>query len=81
MSPSSSTLSGTSTGCGLAADAACASRSVLETHLHNDYLTGGLELAGRPGRRTTSPAGDNVAYERIPAADGNVLEAGRMRLG
>ena len=26
------------------------------------------------------PAGDTVAYERVPAADGDVLEAGPMRL-
>jgi glyoxylase-like metal-dependent hydrolase (beta-lactamase superfamily II)/rhodanese-related sulfurtransferase len=54
--------------------------SVLETHLHNDYLTGGLELSGRVGADYVVPAGDSVAYERVPAADGDVLEAGPMRL-
>jgi hydroxyacylglutathione hydrolase len=53
---------------------------VLETHLHNDYLTGGVELSGRTGADYVLPAGDDVAYERVPAADGDVLEAGRMRL-
>ena len=53
---------------------------VLETHLHNDYLTGGLELSGQVGADYVVPAGDSVAYERVPAADGDVLEAGPMRL-
>jgi hydroxyacylglutathione hydrolase len=53
---------------------------VLETHLHNDYLTGGLELAATVGASYVVPAGDTVAYERVPAADGDVLEAGPMRL-
>jgi glyoxylase-like metal-dependent hydrolase (beta-lactamase superfamily II) len=53
---------------------------VLETHLHNDYLTGGLELSGRMGADYVVPAGDSVAYARVPAADGDVLEAGPMRL-
>nr|WP_204261364.1 MBL fold metallo-hydrolase [Blastococcus saxobsidens] len=53
---------------------------VVETHLHNDYLTGGLELSGQVGADYVVPAGDSVAYERVPAADGDVLEAGPMRL-
>ncbi|TFV66941.1 UNVERIFIED_ORG: MBL fold metallo-hydrolase [Bacillus sp. AZ43] len=53
---------------------------VLETHLHNDYLTGGLELAATVGAHYVVPAGDTVAYERVPAADGEVLVAGPMRL-
>jgi len=53
---------------------------VLETHLHNDYLTGGLELSGSVGADYVVPAGDSVAYDRVPAADGDVLEAGTMRL-
>jgi len=53
---------------------------VLETHLHNDYLTGGLELSGQVGADYVVPAGDTVAYDRVPATDGDVLEAGPMRL-
>jgi hydroxyacylglutathione hydrolase len=53
---------------------------VLETHLHNDYVSGGLELAGTVGADYVVPAGDNVAYQRVPAADGDVLEAGPLRL-
>ncbi|GAA4731274.1 MBL fold metallo-hydrolase [Modestobacter marinus] len=53
---------------------------VLETHLHNDYLTGGLELARTVGADYAVPAGDTVAFERTPATDGDVLAAGPMRL-
>ncbi|MGY2085216.1 MBL fold metallo-hydrolase [Blastococcus sp. SYSU DS0539] len=53
---------------------------VAESHVHNDYLTGGLELARTVGAEYAVPAGDTVRYERVPAADGDVLEAGPMRL-
>ena len=64
----------------LAADRDVRIALVLETHLHNDYVSGGLELAATTGADYVVPAGDNVAYERIPAADGSVLAAGPMRL-
>jgi glyoxylase-like metal-dependent hydrolase (beta-lactamase superfamily II)/rhodanese-related sulfurtransferase len=53
---------------------------VVETHLHNDYLTGGLELARTVGADYVVPAGDTVAFERVPATDGDVLQAGSVRL-
>jgi hydroxyacylglutathione hydrolase len=54
---------------------------VAESHVHNDYLTGGLELARTVGAEYAVPAGDTVAFERTPVADGDVLAAGPMRLG
>ncbi|MFK0284454.1 rhodanese-like domain-containing protein [Streptomyces sp. NPDC090499] len=47
---------------------------VVETHVHNDYVSGGLELARLTGAAYVVPAGARVAYERVPAADGDVLE-------
>ena len=44
---------------------------VLETHLHNDYVTGGLELAHLTGAAYVLPAGDEVSFERTPAGDGD----------
>ena len=42
---------------------------VAETHLHNDYVTGGLELAARTGATLVVPAGDDVAFEHVAATD------------
>ncbi len=54
---------------------------VFETHLHNDYLTGGLALAHRTGAAYHVNAEDDVAYERTPIRDGQVVEVGsRMRV-
>ncbi|WP_116452174.1 MBL fold metallo-hydrolase [Blastococcus litoris] len=64
----------------LAADRGARVTTVVETHLHNDYVTGGLELARTAGADYVVPAGDQVQYERIPASDGDVLAAGPMRL-
>jgi glyoxylase-like metal-dependent hydrolase (beta-lactamase superfamily II)/rhodanese-related sulfurtransferase len=51
---------------------------VLETHIHNDYVTGGLALARRSGARYVVPAGVDVAYERQAAADGDTFVSGDM---
>ncbi|MFE5917656.1 rhodanese-like domain-containing protein [Streptomyces sp. NPDC056468] len=48
--------------------------AVAETHVHNDYVSGGLELARLTGARYLVPAGASVAYERVAVADGDVEE-------
>lgn len=53
---------------------------VADTHIHNDFVAGSLELARTVGAEYALPAGDTVAFERTPAADGDVLAAGPMRL-
>ena len=54
---------------------------VLETHIHNDYVTGGLALAQRTGAAYLVNGADEVSFERTPVADGEVVEVGRrMRL-
>lgn len=53
---------------------------VLETHIHNDYLTGGLALARRTGARYVVSAADAVEFDRHPVADGEELRAGRLRV-
>ncbi|HET9731411.1 MAG TPA: MBL fold metallo-hydrolase [Acidimicrobiales bacterium] len=53
---------------------------VLETHLHNDYVTGGLALARRCGARYVVPGGAPVDFDRVPVADGEVIHAGRLRV-
>ncbi|MET8127813.1 MBL fold metallo-hydrolase [Streptomyces sp. NPDC005065] len=47
---------------------------VAETHVHNDYVAGGLELARLTGARYLVPAGASVAYARVPVADGDAEE-------
>jgi glyoxylase-like metal-dependent hydrolase (beta-lactamase superfamily II)/rhodanese-related sulfurtransferase len=46
---------------------------VVETHIHNDYVTGGLELARVTGARYLVPAGAQVAFTRVPVADGDTV--------
>ena len=50
---------------------------VFETHLHNDYLTGGLALARETGAAYHVSAADQVAFDRVPVSDGDVLEVTR----
>ncbi|MEU0803730.1 MBL fold metallo-hydrolase [Streptomyces sp. NPDC005970] len=47
---------------------------VVETHVHNDYVTGGLELARLTGAAYLVPAGARVAYERVPVDDGDTVD-------
>ena len=48
---------------------------VFETHIHNDYVTGGLALAQATGAAYHVNADDLVSYERNPIRDGDVVEA------
>jgi hydroxyacylglutathione hydrolase len=47
---------------------------VFDTHIHNDYLTGGLVLARATGAAHHVNAADEVGFERVPVLDGDVLE-------
>ena len=49
---------------------------VFETHIHNDYVTGGLALARRTGAAYFVNGADEVAYDRTPIADGDEIEVG-----
>ncbi|MDD7967736.1 MBL fold metallo-hydrolase [Actinomycetospora lemnae] len=53
---------------------------VAETHIHNDYLTGGLDLAERTGAAYLVDARDEVSFERTPVSDGDEIAVGSMRL-
>ncbi|MEU5825031.1 rhodanese-like domain-containing protein [Streptomyces sp. NPDC047803] len=44
---------------------------VVETHVHNDYVTGGPELARLTGARYLVPAAARVSFARVPVADGD----------
>ncbi|CCQ18119.1 putative uncharacterized protein [Rhodococcus sp. AW25M09] len=60
----------------LATEKNAAITHVLETHIHNDYVTGGLELARATGAEYVVPDGDPVEYERRAVGDGDVVDAG-----
>jgi glyoxylase-like metal-dependent hydrolase (beta-lactamase superfamily II)/rhodanese-related sulfurtransferase len=54
---------------------------IIETHIHNDYLTGGVTLARRTGATYLLSAEDEVSFERTPVRNGDVIEIGeRMRI-
>jgi glyoxylase-like metal-dependent hydrolase (beta-lactamase superfamily II)/rhodanese-related sulfurtransferase len=44
---------------------------VVETHVHNDYVSGGLELARVTGAAYLVPAAARVSFERTPVRDGD----------
>ncbi|MFF2974005.1 rhodanese-like domain-containing protein [Streptomyces albidoflavus] len=44
---------------------------VVETHVHNDYVTGGPELARVTGAEYLVPAGARVSFPRTPVHDGD----------
>ena len=49
---------------------------IFETHIHNDYVTGGLALARVTGAAYHVNAADPVSYDRVPVSDGQVIEVG-----
>ena len=54
---------------------------VFETHVHNDYVTGGLALARATGAAYHVNVADPVAFARTPVADGDRIAVGeRMTL-
>ena len=54
--------------------------AVAETHIHNDYVTGGLELAKLTGADYLVSADDDVSFERRPVSDGDVLTYGPLEI-
>jgi glyoxylase-like metal-dependent hydrolase (beta-lactamase superfamily II)/rhodanese-related sulfurtransferase len=54
---------------------------VVETHLHNDYVSGGLALAKLTGATYLVAATEKVAFDRMPVGDGDeIAVSDRMRL-
>ena len=54
---------------------------VFETHIHNDYVTGGLALARHTDATYHVNAADEVSFERSPINDAQTVEIGsRMRV-
>ena len=51
---------------------------VFETHIHNDYVTGGLALAQEVGAAYHVNADDPVQFERVGLRDGDTVTVGSM---
>jgi hydroxyacylglutathione hydrolase len=49
---------------------------VFETHIHNDYVSGGLALARRSGAAYHVNAADTVAFDRVGIGDGDTIDVG-----
>jgi glyoxylase-like metal-dependent hydrolase (beta-lactamase superfamily II)/rhodanese-related sulfurtransferase len=56
--------------------------AVLETHIHNDYVSGGLALARRTGASYGIPAGETVSFgtECEALAEGDQLSVGELTI-
>ena len=62
----------------VAADAGVEVRLILETHLHNDYVSGGRDLATRTGAELVIPASGAVAFDHKPAFHLEDLDGGPL---
>lgn len=51
---------------------------VLETHVHNDYVSGGLALSRRVGAICCVAEAERVTFDRLAIADGISLDVGTM---
>ncbi|MHB1988197.1 MAG: MBL fold metallo-hydrolase [Acidimicrobiales bacterium] len=51
---------------------------VFETHIHNDYVTGGLALAEAVSAAYVVSGDDDVAFEHQPAVEGSRFETGQL---
>jgi hydroxyacylglutathione hydrolase len=55
-------------------------RRVLETHVHNDYVTGALELAKATGAEVVAPARGGYQFAHRPVAEGDRLSLGDLTI-
>lgn len=53
---------------------------VVETHLHNDFLSGSRELAALTGATIVASADAGLEFNYLPVRDGDVLAIGQIKL-
>lgn len=53
---------------------------VLETHVHNDYVTGGFALAQATGAAYHVAAAEELAIDHVPTSAGDVVRIGSMEV-
>jgi len=55
-------------------------RYVVETHVHNDYLSGAIEVRRATGAEVVGPTGSGYAFPFHAVADGDDLHLGALRV-
>jgi glyoxylase-like metal-dependent hydrolase (beta-lactamase superfamily II)/rhodanese-related sulfurtransferase len=55
-------------------------RAVLETHVHNDYVSGAQELRAAAGAQLVVPAQGHYQFPHQPAVEGHEVRIGELRL-
>ena len=53
---------------------------VLETHIHNDYITGGLALASQTGASYVVAASEEITFDRLAVRDNDQIIAGSLTM-
>lgn len=53
---------------------------VFETHLHNDFLSGGRELAALTGARIVASADAHLEFDHQPVRDTDVVRVGELQI-
>ena len=53
----------------------------LDTHLHNDFVSGVCELAAQAGLRVGASAQAGLAFDHVPLSDGDRLALGELSIG
>jgi hydroxyacylglutathione hydrolase len=56
-------------------------RYALDTHLHNDFVSGVRELALLPGLQIGASAGAELGFDHLPLREGDTLSLGELTLG
>ena len=55
-------------------------RHVLETHVHNDYLSGALETRAAVGAEIVAPARGRYEFDHRAVDEGDIVELGALRI-
>ncbi|MFC7447084.1 MBL fold metallo-hydrolase [Rhodococcus daqingensis] len=55
-------------------------RYVLETHVHNDYVSGAMEVRAATGARIVAPARGRYCFDHLPVDEGDEIDLGGLTL-